>query len=153
MSEAAWKFGHRSHILLDGTFGVCSSRVLLFIAMVVDDSRRGLPVAFFLFSVATGTRATHAHYKTDNISKLLRKWKDHLELQRNGEEFCPVVAITDMDTKERGALLEVWPDVYLLLCLFHLRQCWKNHRKRLFSKKTSLWNNDIVQMVVKLEQR
>ncbi|KAJ7116155.1 hypothetical protein C8R43DRAFT_824503, partial [Mycena crocata] len=38
---------------------------------------------------------------------------------------------TDTDTKERGALIDVWPNIWLLLCKFHLRQCWTNKRKAL----------------------
>ncbi|TFK18133.1 hypothetical protein FA15DRAFT_731220 [Coprinopsis marcescibilis] len=36
MTEASWEYGHRSQIVLDGTFGVCSSRLLLFIALALD---------------------------------------------------------------------------------------------------------------------
>ncbi|KAJ7116154.1 hypothetical protein C8R43DRAFT_961000 [Mycena crocata] len=54
MDEAAWKYGHESRIILDGTFGVCSSRMLLFIAMGIDKDGHGVPLAFFLFSAPTG---------------------------------------------------------------------------------------------------
>jgi hypothetical protein len=43
--------------------------------------------------------------------------------------------MTDMDTKERGALTRVWPRIKLLLCKFHIRQCWTNKRESLLGKK------------------
>ena len=36
MDDAAWQFAHHNQLILDGTFGVCSSRLLLFIAMGLD---------------------------------------------------------------------------------------------------------------------
>lgn len=50
---------------------------------------------------------------------------------RNGSAFHSPVSITDTDLKERNALLEVFPKIWLLLCKFHLRQAWKNHRSQL----------------------
>ena len=37
------------------------------------------------------------------------------------------VAITDSDTKERKALLLVWEDMTLLLCLYHFSKACTNH--------------------------
>ena len=37
MEEAAWKYAHHAQLVLDGTFGICSSRLLLFIALARDD--------------------------------------------------------------------------------------------------------------------
>jgi hypothetical protein len=37
--------------------------------------------------------------------------------------------MTDCDYKERKALIEVWPDIHLILCLFHVFQSWKNKLK------------------------
>ena len=59
----------------------------------------------------------------------------HLTSKDSMMIFYPLVAITDTDTKERGALQDVWPCIWLLLCHFHLRQCWINHRKRSLSAK------------------
>jgi hypothetical protein len=128
MDVAAWLYGHRSQIILDGTFGVCSTRLLLFICMAIDEKRKGVPIALFLFSAPTGNRATHAGYNTAILQKLLMQWKMHLG--QPTKEFTPFVAITDTDTKERGALITVWPAICLLLCKFHLRQCWTNNRKK-----------------------
>jgi hypothetical protein len=132
MDDAAWKYGHHQQIILDGTFGICSSRMLLFITMGVDEEGKGIPLAFFLFSAPTGNRATHAGYDTAILNKLLGQWKRHLG-SRHDEGFEPYVCITDTDTKERGALLANWPNLILLLCKFHLRQCWTNKRKHLLA--------------------
>lgn len=133
MDNAAWVYGHNSQIILDGTFGVCSTRLLLFIVMGVDKHGRGVPLAMLLFSAPTGNRATHAGYNTQILTELLTSWNVHLS-SKSGNAFSPYVAITDTDTKERAALIVVWPHIFLLLCRFHLRQCWTNKRKSLFPK-------------------
>lgn len=145
MDQAAWAYGHHSQIILDGTFGVCSTRLLLFIAMAVDENGKGVPVALFLFSAPAGNRATHAGYNTAILRELLGSWKKHLGRNSKGEEFVPFVAITDTDTKERGALLDIWPALCLLLCKFHLRQCWTNHRKTILRSrlKDDFWKNHV----------
>jgi hypothetical protein len=129
MREASWLYGHKSQIILDGTFGLCDKRLLLFIVMGLDEERRGVPLAFLLFSAPTGNRQTSAGYNTDIITQLLRKWRESLG-KRDGEVFIPLVAITDTDLIERAALLRVFPHIWLLICKFHLRQSWRNHRNR-----------------------
>ncbi len=103
MDEAAWRYGHSAQLILDGTFGVCSERLLLFIVMVVDEGWKGVPVSFLLFSAATGAKATHASYNRAILEKLLLAWKRHLG-SKNATVFTPAIAITDTDTKERSAL-------------------------------------------------
>ena len=154
MKAAAWKYVHHSQLILDGTFGVCSSRILLFIALGVDEARKGVPIAFFLFSAPTGSRATHAGYDTSIISELLGRWRDSLGKQ-NGAIFTPFVAITDTDTKERGALTMVWPDIWLILCKFHLRQCWTNRRKKLlhFGRTPSFPKQQVQSRLQALEEQ
>ncbi|KAJ8089484.1 hypothetical protein PM082_014736 [Marasmius tenuissimus] len=117
MDEHAWKHIHQNQLVLDGTFGVCTSRLLLFIALGVDEEKKGLPVALFLFSAPTGNKASHAGYNTEILRKLLLHWRLHLEKLRPAQSFIPHSAITDTDTKEQGALL----------------RCWTNHRKALGS--------------------
>lgn len=151
MDDAAWKYAHNNQIILDGTFGVCSSRLLLFIAMGIDEEGKGVPLALFLFSAPTGNKATHAGYNRHILRELLGKWKAHLSKGRD-VIFRPLVAITDTDTKERGALLDVWPEIWLLLCRFHLRQCWTNQRKRLMSgKDPDFWKQHVLRRMQDLE--
>jgi len=128
MQEATWRYTHGKQLILDGTFGICNSKVLLFICMGVDEENKGVPLSFFLFSAPTGNRATQAGYDISILKRLLEKWRTSLGM-REGSKFAPRVAITDTDTKERGALFSVWPTIWLLLCKFHTRQCWSNRRK------------------------
>jgi MULE transposase domain len=140
MEDAAWSYVHNSQLILDGTFGVSSSRLLLWIAMGLDHQGKGLPVAMFLFSAPAGVLATHAGYDTQVLTHLLKTWKDWLssrELARN-RVFEPRVAITDTDAKERGALTYTWPSIVLLLCKFHMRQCWSNKRQAMLKRDSSL---------------
>ncbi|KAA1472867.1 hypothetical protein DENSPDRAFT_766670, partial [Dentipellis sp. KUC8613] len=136
MEDAAWKFVHEKQLILDGTFGLSSSRLLLWIAMGVDSERKGVPVAFFLFSAPTGNKASHAGYDTQILAELLGAWKKCMSSQpaAEGRVFTPATAITDTDIKERGVLLQTWPKILLLLCKFHLRQCWTNRRATLLGK-------------------
>lgn len=99
MKEAAWKYGHESQIILDGTFGVCDKKILLFIVMGVDENKKGVPLAFLLFSAPSGNRHTAAGYNTDVIAKLMAEWKKSLGM-RNGTAFEAWVAITDTDLME-----------------------------------------------------
>ena len=39
MNAAAWKYAHCSQLVLDGTFGICTSRLLLFIVLAQDENR------------------------------------------------------------------------------------------------------------------
>ncbi|KAH9895806.1 hypothetical protein C8Q73DRAFT_664898 [Cubamyces lactineus] len=80
MRQAAWRYCHDAQLILDGTFGLCDSRVLLWIAMGVDEGNRGMPVALFLFSAPTGNKATHAGYDTTILIELIRSWRDWLSL-------------------------------------------------------------------------
>jgi hypothetical protein len=152
MSKAAFKYAHKSQLILDRTFGVCSSRLLLFIALAQDNDGKGVPIAFFLFLAPTGNCATHAGYNTAILCMLISSWKLHLtESSETGELFSPHVAITDTDTKERGALLDVWPNICLLICKFHLRQCWTNHRKAAVKAHNEYWKDKIKNLLQELE--
>ncbi|KAF8582895.1 hypothetical protein K439DRAFT_1617930 [Ramaria rubella] len=118
MKEVSWKYAHQKQVILDGTFGVC-----------VDENGKGVPLAMFLFSAPTGNKAMQAGYDIKIRYQLLNEWRDSLGFQ-NGEAFKLLVAITDMDTKERDTLTLIWPDIWLLLCKFHIQQCWTNRHKK-----------------------
>ncbi|KAK4694221.1 hypothetical protein P7C70_g8773, partial [Phenoliferia sp. Uapishka_3] len=152
MKASAWKFGHQRQIIMDGTFGVCSSKLLVFITMAIDDEGHGVPLAFMLcvplialfhrasgltstywlssFSPPPQNRATQAGYDTHILVEILKSWKESLGVNKLGDSFRPKVAITDTDSKERGALNTVFPGITLRLCRYHLRQCWSNHLKK-----------------------
>ncbi|CAB4486991.1 unnamed protein product [Rhizophagus irregularis] len=71
-----------------------------------SNSKDRIPIGYLLFSAAG----------------------DKLEQER-GCEFVPKVAMTDCDHKERRALIEIWPNIHLILCLFHVLQSWENKLK------------------------
>jgi len=136
MKEAAWRYGDKGQLLLDGTFGVCDSKMLLFIVMAVDERNHGIPLAFLFFSAPNENKFTAAGYDTGILTKLLQRWKESVEEYRHGKEYRPAVGITDTDLKERAALLRVFPDMVLLICRVHLLRSWKNHRNRVLSGKS-----------------
>ncbi|KAH9960984.1 hypothetical protein BGW80DRAFT_1438809 [Lactifluus volemus] len=153
MEDAAWSYVHHSQLILDGTFGVCSSRLLLWIAMGIDPQGKGLPIALFLFSAPPGTLATHASYDIVVLTHLLRTWKNWLSSHKsaNNRVFEPCVAITDTDTKERGALVATWPFIILLLCRFHVWQCWTNKRQTTLPKRDSHLRYKVLERIQNLE--
>ncbi|KAK4703451.1 hypothetical protein P7C70_g2768, partial [Phenoliferia sp. Uapishka_3] len=131
MRDAAWKYGHRQQIVMDGTFGFTSSKVLVFITLAMNDEGHGEPLAFMLFSPPPQNRATSAGYDTKILVEVLRDWVAGLGVNSQGESFAPKLAMTDTDSKERGALAKVFPDIRLRICRYHLKQSWNNHlRKR-----------------------
>lgn len=137
MKEAAWRYAHKSQVVLDGIFGVCNKKILLFILMGVDENCKGVPLAFFLFSAPGGNQKTCAGYNMEIIAKLLQEWKRSLG-RWNNELFKVYVAITDTDLMERGVLVLVFPKIWLLICRFHLRQSWRNHYNKLLKGKTPM---------------
>jgi hypothetical protein len=156
MNRAAWTYGHESQLILDGTIGVCDSRLLLFIVMTIDENRKGVPVAFLLFSAPTGNKQSSSGYNTAILTKLLKKWSESLNkcghlYGRPGVIFKPLSAITDTDLKERGALIGVFPDIWLVICRFHLRQSWRNHRNKCLKGKSAAYM-DLKNRMVCLEQ-
>lgn len=130
MREASWAYAHKKQIILDGTFGISVSKVLLFIVMAVDEFGKGVPLALLLFSAPSDNRHTAAGYDSSILEKLLKAWRDSLGLSDDGHPFVSAVAITDTDLKERRALDLTYPSILLLICRFHIRQSWQNHRNK-----------------------
>ncbi|KAJ8508307.1 hypothetical protein ONZ45_g9395 [Pleurotus djamor] len=123
--EMAWRFGHNGQVLMDGTFGLCSSAVLVFFLMVVDNDGRGIPIAEIIFTPKKDAKAAHASYDKTILTFVLAKFKEGMGLQ-NGESFNIRVGNTDNDKRERYALQQNWPDIQLILCTFHSWQAWRN---------------------------
>ncbi|KAM6503401.1 hypothetical protein JOM56_000344 [Amanita muscaria] len=127
MQDAAWKYGHKRHVLIDLTFGFCSARANLLIVMALDDNKKGIPIGLIVFTARPTARAVHADYDTELIRSLLDKWRLGLGTRAgSGFHLDISVATTDNDTRERTALQDIWPSVLLLLCMFHVWQCWRN---------------------------
>lgn len=76
MRSAATQLVHKRQLILDGTFGLSASRLLVWIAMGVNKGNHGVPVVLFLFSTPSGAKATHAGYDTSILTKFLSKWNN-----------------------------------------------------------------------------
>ncbi|CAB4476296.1 unnamed protein product [Rhizophagus irregularis] len=126
--DLAWKFGHQKILHMDGTFGISNKKILLFTLLILDNQKRGIPIGYLLFSAAGDAQRTSSSYNNLILKELLLHYKNKLE-QENGCKFTPKVAITDCDHKERHTLIEVWPNIHLILCLFHVLQNWENKLK------------------------
>jgi hypothetical protein len=133
MKRAALCFCHGGQIVIDLTFGLCDLKLLLGVVMGIDEDRHGgVPVAFLLFSAPTGNKHTAAGHDTEVLARLLSKWSETMS-KLAGFTFKPAVAITDSDIKERTALLQTWPGIWLNLCRYHPRKSWRNYKNKVVS--------------------
>ncbi|RGB25355.1 hypothetical protein C1646_771868 [Rhizophagus diaphanus] len=117
--KLAWSFGHEDILLLDGTFDICNCKILLFILMILNQQRQGIPIAYFIFSPSFQNKCTSSGY-------------DHKILEIFFQKF---VILTDTDLKKRKALEFIWPNALMLLCLFYVHQSWKNKLNELLDSK------------------
>jgi len=69
--------------------------------MGLDENKKGVPLAFLLFSAPSGNRHTAAGYNTEIIARLINAWKKSLGT-RDGKEFEAWVAITDTDLMDEA---------------------------------------------------
>ncbi|EXX70277.1 hypothetical protein RirG_088880 [Rhizophagus irregularis DAOM 197198w] len=95
---------------------------------ILDEQNKGIPIGYLLFSAAGGTHKASSSYNHTILKELLLYYKHRLE-QEKWYKFTQKVAMTDCDHKERKALIEVWPDIHLILCLFHVSQSWEDKLK------------------------
>ncbi|KAJ7656078.1 hypothetical protein DFH06DRAFT_1328908 [Mycena polygramma] len=124
--KLAWRYGHNRQGIMDLTFGFCSGRALLPILMVLDENKKGLPIAFFIFTAKKEAKAVHADYNSELITELLEEFKVGMGTNEAGETFNLHCAITDNDPRERTGLQYNWEAIILLLCMFHSWQAWRN---------------------------
>ncbi len=89
--ELAWNYGHQNIILLDGTFGICSRKILFFIILILDKKLQGIPIAYFIFSPPSG-KCVQGGYDYEILQKFLNKFKDILGT-KNEVSFTPKVFI------------------------------------------------------------
>jgi hypothetical protein len=124
--KMAWKFGHNRQVLMDLTFGFSSARALLVILMAIDDANKGIPIGYIIFTAKREAKAVHADYNTEILDEGLRHFKDGMGRNTEGEVFNIAIGITDNDLRERNALDKNFPAIFLLLCMFHVMQAWRN---------------------------
>lgn len=91
MRDAAWKYGHKKLILIDGTFGISIQKILLFVVLAIDENNKGIPLAMIHFSAPAGNKQTAAGYNSAILEKLLRLWKERLEQMYPGKVYKPLV--------------------------------------------------------------
>ena len=130
MKEATWKYAHKKQVLMDLTFGFCSAHSLLLILLAFRDNGEGISIAFIIFTAQDSAKAVHADYNTAVLTRLLGIYKDTMGLNSLGESLIFAVSNTDNDPRERSALTTHWPDISLLLCIFHIWQAWRNKLNR-----------------------
>ena len=126
----AWKYGHKKQVLMDLTFGVNSTKCLVCIIMAIDPHSRGIPLAFIVFTPLKHALAAHASYDGAILEDLLTRFKLAMGTNDDGEDYEICVGNTDNDPRERNALTIVWSNIFLLLCLFHVWQAWRNGLNR-----------------------
>jgi hypothetical protein len=122
MQAAAWKFGHNKQVLMDLTFCVCSAQALLVILMAIDDAGSSIPICFMLFTARESAKAVHANYDT----AILGLFKNRMGTNELGKQFSIKVGNTNNDTCEHIALTNNFEGIFLLLCIFHVWQAWRN---------------------------
>ncbi|KAL6301760.1 hypothetical protein BKA93DRAFT_827925 [Sparassis latifolia] len=112
---------------MDLTFGFSSARANVWILMAIDHNKKGVPVAYAVFSVKEETlsRGVHADYNTELLQSLLGHWIDGMGVNASGEKFAPLIGSSDNDTREHTAMTTHWPNIFLILCLYHTWQSWQ----------------------------
>ncbi|RKO82786.1 hypothetical protein BDK51DRAFT_32840 [Blyttiomyces helicus] len=83
MLAAAWHYGHGKLILMDGTFGVCLQKILLFVVLVIDENYERVPVALFMFLAPTSNQQMSAGYDATILERFLSKRKVPLGTKDN----------------------------------------------------------------------
>lgn len=107
MLDASWRLCHGRLVLMDGTFGVCVQKILLFVLIALDENGKGIPVAILHFSAPQGNKFTASGYNSQILEKLLRSWRVRVEeygqRQGNASPFKPRVTFI-IEEQKRGAL-------------------------------------------------
>ncbi|KAF9499182.1 hypothetical protein BDN71DRAFT_1384280, partial [Pleurotus eryngii] len=73
--EMAWKYVHHHQVLMDGTFSVCSSAILIFFLMAIDKYNIGILTATIIFTLKQDAKAAHASYDNAILKDVLACWK------------------------------------------------------------------------------
>jgi hypothetical protein len=94
--------------------------------MGINERGRGIPLVFCIFTPKKDAKAAHASYDTGIITELLTIIKTSMGKNKEGDSFNILIGNTDNDTRERAALASVFPDIGLVLCMFHTWQAWRS---------------------------
>ncbi|CAG8443059.1 2702_t:CDS:2 [Cetraspora pellucida] len=118
----AWQYGHEKCIILDDSFETGNKKLLLYVIMVIDEQKKGIPVGYLLFSKSNNPHTMEENNHEDTILKLLIEYKKRLT-DKNSQEFTPKIAIIS-DFRER-VVSQVWSGIDLLYLPHKVRQCWE----------------------------
>ena len=100
-------------VLIDSTFGTNTNHFSKFTLMVVNEHGRGRPVAWFITS---NEQADTIALALSQVSAKAPRWK-------------PVTFISDCCDAETKAVRQVFPNVRVHLCIWHVKRAWlKNMR-------------------------
>ncbi|CAG8497532.1 uncharacterized protein OCT59_013646 [Rhizophagus irregularis] len=123
----AWKYGHQNYIILNGTFQTDNKKLQMYVLMVIDEYKRGVPIGYLLFLRPGNTDLIGAsNHEYGILRHLLEMYKNKLSHETGDNLFNPKVAIIDFGFKERLACSEVWSSIYLVYSPFQVYQCWMN---------------------------
>ncbi|CAG8640701.1 14942_t:CDS:2, partial [Acaulospora morrowiae] len=124
----AKQYGHQKYIILNGTFPTENKKIQLYIIMVVDEFKKGIPVGYLLFSrpgdpEIIGT----SNHEYSILKKLLEEYKTKISNDSENPQviFTPKVAIVDLDARERIAVSEVWNRIQILFSPSQVDSCWR----------------------------
>ncbi|RIA86630.1 hypothetical protein C1645_779242 [Glomus cerebriforme] len=85
----AWKYGHLNYIILDGTFKTNNKKIQMYIIMVIDEYKRGIPVGYLIFSRPGNTDLIGtSNHEYGILKHLLEMYKDTLS-RESGKLFSP----------------------------------------------------------------
>ncbi|KAL3691667.1 hypothetical protein R1sor_005318 [Riccia sorocarpa] len=111
--------GHGSSVSMDATFGTNKYGYQLYTVVCFDAFQNGVPCLWILME----------RHEAEDLSAVLNEMKQKVKNYRLGtlhlaEEWRPSCFLTDDAKEENVALNEVFPDVPVNLCLWHVRRAW-----------------------------
>ncbi|KAL3701153.1 hypothetical protein R1sor_019175 [Riccia sorocarpa] len=111
--------GHESVVSMDATFGTNCYEYLLFTLLCFDEFQNGVPCVWALMERG----------KTEDLVQVLSAVKTKVESHRVSSgiqppEWRPTCWLVDDAPEEYASLNNVFPDIPVNLCLFHVRRAW-----------------------------
>ncbi|CAG8605961.1 12958_t:CDS:2, partial [Acaulospora colombiana] len=130
----AKQYGHQRYIILNGTFPTGNKKIRMYIIMVVDELKNGIPVGYLLFSRPGDPEVIGiSNHEYTILKRLLEEYKVQVSNDPEISQviFTPKVAIIDLDDQERVAVGEVWNGIQILFSPFQVYSCWRKKASQL----------------------
>ncbi|KAL3693791.1 hypothetical protein R1sor_007442 [Riccia sorocarpa] len=111
--------GHGSTVSIDATFGTNKYGYQLYTVVCFDVFQNDVPCMWFLME----------RQEADDLTSVLKKMKEKvntycMQMLQIAEEWRPSCFLTDDAKEENVPLNEVFPEVPINLCLWHVRRAW-----------------------------